>query len=302
MIFSSRYGNEFVDRAIELRSNCRVNLEIIQKLSKRQASLETRKKLLKQIAYNGINLHLDDNDYTTVVEKQDMNKYDEQRKPSEAAKLNDTEAGVYEKGGLERSFSSSSSNTDAEDLYDVTWTAYDLDRTASPNNEEIDLDQSDEETGKNQNNMPWFEHPDPGSDTKSNLPIDIFQTTTRFNAVADESFSDTNGYKPHGEADLTTYSVEGRSGLGPQHSNADRRPTSITYRIEHSWDKTNVKLATSSKLTTSSHFPFFHSFVQTSSNCSSAFSCTSQTLSQECFEGLFWLKVLEAVYSNHKPH
>ncbi|KAG5523009.1 hypothetical protein RHGRI_034977 [Rhododendron griersonianum] len=217
MIFSSRYGNEFVDRAIELRNNCRVNLEIIQKLSKRQASLETRKKLLKQIAYNGINLHLDDNDYMTAVEKQDMNKNDEQRKPSEAAKLNDTEAGAYKKGGLERSFSSSSSNTDAEDLYDVTWTAYDLDRTASPNDEEIDLDQSDEETGKNQNNMPWLEHPDPGSDTKSNLPIDIFQTTTRYNAVADESFSDTKGYKPHGEADLTTYSAEGRSGLGNTH-------------------------------------------------------------------------------------
>ncbi|KAI8546803.1 hypothetical protein RHMOL_Rhmol07G0147900 [Rhododendron molle] len=217
MIFSSRYGNEFVDRAIELRNNCRVNLEMIQKLSKIQASLETRKKVLKQIAYNGINLLLDDNDYTTAVEKQDMNKNDEQLKPSEAAKLNNTEAGVYEKGGLERSFSSSSSNTDAEDRYDVTWTAYDLDQTASPSDEELDLDQSDEETGKNQNSMPWLDHPDPGSDTKSNLPIDIFQTTTRYNAVADESFSDTKGYKPHGDADLTTYSVEGRSGLGNMH-------------------------------------------------------------------------------------
>ncbi|KAF7124205.1 hypothetical protein RHSIM_Rhsim12G0169400 [Rhododendron simsii] len=219
MIFSSRYGNEFVDSAIELRNNCRVNLEMIQKLSKRQASLETRKKLLKQIAYNGINLHLDDDDYMTAVEKQDMNKEEEQLKPSEAANLNDTEAGVYvyEKGGQERSFSSSSSNTDAEDLYNVTWPAYDLDRAASLSDEEIDLDQSDEETGKNQNSMPWLEHPEPGSDTKSNLPIDIFQTTTMYDAVADESFSDMKGYKPHGEADLTTYSVEGRSGLGSTH-------------------------------------------------------------------------------------
>ncbi|XP_058193844.1 uncharacterized protein LOC131310697 [Rhododendron vialii] len=204
MIFSSRYGNEFVARAIELRNNFRVNLEMIQKLSKRQASLETRKKLLKQIACNGINLHLDDNDYTTAVEKQDMNKNDEQLKPSESAKLNDTKAGVYEKGGLERSFSSSSSNTDAEDLFDVTWTAYDLDRTASPSDEEIDLNQSDEETGKNQNSMPWLEHHGPGSDKK-------------YNEVADDSFSDTKGYKPHSEADRTTYSVEGRSGLGNTH-------------------------------------------------------------------------------------
>ncbi|KAI8531115.1 hypothetical protein RHMOL_Rhmol11G0112100 [Rhododendron molle] len=183
--------------------------------------------------------------YGNEFEKQDMNEKEEQLKPREAAKLNDTEAGVYvyEKGGLERSFSSSSWNTEAEDLYDVNLTAYDLDRTASPSDEEIDLDQSDEETGKNQNSMPWLEeHHDPGSD---------------------KSFSDTKGYKPHSKADLTTCSVEGRSGLGNTHYLKD------IERLEQGI------------------FLYFTDFLP---------------LSQDCFEGLFWLKVLEVVYSNHKPH
>uniref|UniRef100_A0A6N2KVH3 IST1-like protein n=1 Tax=Salix viminalis TaxID=40686 RepID=A0A6N2KVH3_SALVM len=58
-IFTSRFGKEFAAGAVELRSNCGVNSYIIENLSGRQPSLESRKKLLKGIATeNGIILNL----------------------------------------------------------------------------------------------------------------------------------------------------------------------------------------------------------------------------------------------------
>ncbi|CAK7344387.1 unnamed protein product [Dovyalis caffra] len=60
-IFVSRFGKEIAARAVELRSNCGVNPKIIQKFATRQPSLESRKKLLKDIASeNGIILHLEE--------------------------------------------------------------------------------------------------------------------------------------------------------------------------------------------------------------------------------------------------
>ncbi|KAI3731619.1 hypothetical protein L1987_62808 [Smallanthus sonchifolius] len=60
-ILTSRYGKEFANGAMELRSNCRVNTRMIQKLSPRQSSLETRMKILQEIATeNGVVLKLQD--------------------------------------------------------------------------------------------------------------------------------------------------------------------------------------------------------------------------------------------------
>ncbi|XP_021754285.1 uncharacterized protein LOC110719615 [Chenopodium quinoa] len=75
-IFSSRYGKEFTLRATELRNRCGVNLKIIQKLSTRQPSLESRMKLLKEIAdENGIKLQLEEAPSTAAeVNKEEDNR------------------------------------------------------------------------------------------------------------------------------------------------------------------------------------------------------------------------------------
>ncbi|XP_030552144.1 uncharacterized protein LOC115756478 isoform X1 [Rhodamnia argentea] len=61
VLLSSRYGKEFAASAVELRNNCAVNPTLIQRLSTRQPSLESRTKLLKEIAAtNGIALPFDE--------------------------------------------------------------------------------------------------------------------------------------------------------------------------------------------------------------------------------------------------
>ncbi|WCJ25383.1 Regulator of Vps4 activity in the MVB pathway protein [Euphorbia peplus] len=58
-IFASKYGREFATRAVELRNNCGVNPKMIQKLSSQRPSLESRMKVLKDVASeNGIILDL----------------------------------------------------------------------------------------------------------------------------------------------------------------------------------------------------------------------------------------------------
>ncbi|KAL8161336.1 hypothetical protein V2J09_012825 [Rumex salicifolius] len=60
-VFASCFGKEFVARSVELRNNCGVNIKMIQKLSTRQPSLQTRMKALREIAdENGIALNLED--------------------------------------------------------------------------------------------------------------------------------------------------------------------------------------------------------------------------------------------------
>ncbi|KAG2710678.1 hypothetical protein I3760_04G039800 [Carya illinoinensis] len=60
-ILTSTFGKDFADRAIESRNNCDVNPKMIQKLSVRQQSLETRLKVLKEIASEiGVTLHLEE--------------------------------------------------------------------------------------------------------------------------------------------------------------------------------------------------------------------------------------------------
>ncbi|CAL5367365.1 unnamed protein product [Camellia sinensis] len=101
-IFTSRYGKEFVARALELRNNCSVNPKMIQKLSTTQASLESRQQLLKQIASdNGISLQLVDDVYVTAGEKQEINQQEKQLQPNKVSNLNDPEFGVHDRDSSE---------------------------------------------------------------------------------------------------------------------------------------------------------------------------------------------------------
>ncbi|CAK9150710.1 unnamed protein product [Ilex paraguariensis] len=94
-IFVSRFGKEFATRAIELRNNCGVNPKMIQKLSTRQASLESRLKVLKQFALdNGITFHLEDDTPVNMQEKHDVNQKQQQLEPIEDAILNDPKVGI----------------------------------------------------------------------------------------------------------------------------------------------------------------------------------------------------------------
>lgn len=49
-IFADKYGKEFASAAVELRNRCRVNPEMIQKLSTRLPSLDVRQRAAKEIA------------------------------------------------------------------------------------------------------------------------------------------------------------------------------------------------------------------------------------------------------------
>ncbi|KAL9391962.1 hypothetical protein Peur_015882 [Populus x canadensis] len=95
-VFVSRFGKEIAACAVELRSNCGVNPKIILKFSARQASLESRKKLLKDIAsYNGIVLHLEEDAPVVAQEKMDVSQPKQQEQHVEdfkSAKLDVTES------------------------------------------------------------------------------------------------------------------------------------------------------------------------------------------------------------------
>ncbi|KAK9276996.1 hypothetical protein L1049_006535 [Liquidambar formosana] len=85
-VFTSRYGKEFAARAIELRNNCGVNHQMVQKLSTRLPSLENRMKVLKEIASeNGIALQLEEPAPITAKEKLDGNQKQNQPEADPAA-------------------------------------------------------------------------------------------------------------------------------------------------------------------------------------------------------------------------
>ncbi|XP_041007543.1 IST1 homolog [Juglans microcarpa x Juglans regia] len=72
-ILTSTFGKDFADRAVESRNNCDVNPKMIQKLSVRQQSLETRLKVLKEIASEiGFTLHLEE--HAPLVVEDDSQK------------------------------------------------------------------------------------------------------------------------------------------------------------------------------------------------------------------------------------
>ncbi|OVA05005.1 protein of unknown function DUF292 [Macleaya cordata] len=95
-VFTSRYGKEFAARAVELKNNCGVNRKIILKLSTRQPSLESRMKVLKEIASeNGIALHLEEE--TLVINKDDLDELNQKQNQPEpyrpTANLDDARLG-----------------------------------------------------------------------------------------------------------------------------------------------------------------------------------------------------------------
>ncbi|GKU97549.1 hypothetical protein SLEP1_g10687 [Rubroshorea leprosula] len=67
-ILSSKFGRDFTARAVELRNNCSVNPKMIRKLSTEKPSLESKVRVLKEIASeNGITLNLEE-DHPVIVE------------------------------------------------------------------------------------------------------------------------------------------------------------------------------------------------------------------------------------------
>ncbi|KAL2347562.1 hypothetical protein Fmac_001562 [Flemingia macrophylla] len=78
-VLTTRFGKEFAARAIELRNNCGVHPQIIQKMSTRIPNLEIRMKALKDIASeNGIVLQLEETsvpiEEQSNVEKQNLHE------------------------------------------------------------------------------------------------------------------------------------------------------------------------------------------------------------------------------------
>lgn len=93
-MFVSRFGKEFAARAAELQNNCGVNLKMIQRLSTRQASLESRLKVLTEIASeNGITLSLEEDAALSTEEKQDVNQKQKRKQleSNESANLDNPE-------------------------------------------------------------------------------------------------------------------------------------------------------------------------------------------------------------------
>ncbi|XVE72054.1 hypothetical protein DITRI_Ditri11bG0007800 [Diplodiscus trichospermus] len=86
-ILSSTFGKEFVARAVELRNNCSVHPKMIQKLSTRRPSLESKLKLLKEIATKrGITLHLE---AVVSEEKQDLDENEDGSTTTKSTKILD---------------------------------------------------------------------------------------------------------------------------------------------------------------------------------------------------------------------
>ncbi|XP_019430063.1 PREDICTED: uncharacterized protein LOC109337523 isoform X2 [Lupinus angustifolius] len=74
-VLTSRFGKEFVASAIELRNNCGVHPQMVQKLSTRMPSVDSRMKALKQIASeNSIVLQLEEVDSASVKEQFNLQK------------------------------------------------------------------------------------------------------------------------------------------------------------------------------------------------------------------------------------
>ncbi|GAA0164399.1 hypothetical protein LIER_20050 [Lithospermum erythrorhizon] len=90
-IFTSRFGKEFVARAAQLRNNCGVNPKMIQKLSTRMPTVESRLKVLKEIALeNSIVLEIEEPDSVqSKVKKEAENKQDDS--PNQSNELADSE-------------------------------------------------------------------------------------------------------------------------------------------------------------------------------------------------------------------
>ncbi|MED6131986.1 hypothetical protein PIB30_015137 [Stylosanthes scabra] len=77
-MLTSRFGKDFAARSIELRNNCGVDPQLIQKLSTRMPSLESRTKALKDIASeNNIILLIEEASSITIEEQVNVVKEEE---------------------------------------------------------------------------------------------------------------------------------------------------------------------------------------------------------------------------------
>ncbi|KAL9272428.1 IST1-like protein [Drosera capensis] len=84
-VLTARFGKEFVARAVELRNNCGVNPKMIQKLSTRQPTLESKMNVLKDIASeNGITLNLEEDTFVKPEEKFNKVNQSEDHNPKHA--------------------------------------------------------------------------------------------------------------------------------------------------------------------------------------------------------------------------
>ncbi|GAA0187253.1 hypothetical protein LIER_34541 [Lithospermum erythrorhizon] len=90
-VFSSRFGKEFVDRAAELRNNCGVSPKIIQKLSTRMHTIESRVKVVREIAMeNNIPLQIEEDGSSVHLEKQGKVEADEKKENQPETTTNST--------------------------------------------------------------------------------------------------------------------------------------------------------------------------------------------------------------------
>ncbi|KAF5180369.1 Ist1-like protein [Thalictrum thalictroides] len=93
-VFASRFGKDFVSRAAELRNNCGVNPKILQKLSTRHPSSESRMKVLQEIATeNGVTLQLQEEVSQTTKDNLDSTQKQNQPKIDASSNINDAKDG-----------------------------------------------------------------------------------------------------------------------------------------------------------------------------------------------------------------
>ncbi|KAG6741970.1 hypothetical protein POTOM_055251 [Populus tomentosa] len=123
-VFTSRFGKEFVARAVELRRNCGVHPNIIQNLSARQPSLESKKKLLKDIATeNGIILHLEEDAPVVAQENLDVDQPKQQHE-YKSVKLDATEYQARTHVSPEEELSGSSNGRKYKDVASAALEAF----------------------------------------------------------------------------------------------------------------------------------------------------------------------------------
>ncbi|XP_021296717.1 uncharacterized protein LOC110425960 [Herrania umbratica] len=90
-LFTSRYGKELETRAVELRSNCGVNPKIVKKLSTGRPSLDSKLKMLKEVAPMHDISNLFEGGSSKISDKK-MDAHKQQRQPEGKPQ---TSANVY---------------------------------------------------------------------------------------------------------------------------------------------------------------------------------------------------------------
>ncbi|GLT76624.1 hypothetical protein SLA2020_482760 [Shorea laevis] len=146
-VFLSRYGKEFAACAIELRNNCAVSSKLIQKLSTKQPDLESRMKVLKEIAAeNSIVFQLEGTSSGSNEESLDSSKKQTQMEPVLSTKT----SGVF--GNEEGSFDSMEARHKYKDVADAALAAFESAAyAAAAARAAVELSRSDSHDPDNQN-------------------------------------------------------------------------------------------------------------------------------------------------------